>query len=344
MVLQFDFRHGVTPTLFIDPDSLGYTVQGLSILDGYSHRGETGLVVETDPRLLPLFQRSYHQTEFVQFVALDKEGRAPAPKNETRTIETLSQYFKTNAARLAASYDIANYRWSTLLRLEIAAPYNEFSPAAYVIFKPRPNYLIPDETEVEAWTGYLSQDDRTPVLVTWNKGFSQHGNDVEQNLDAADINKIIKGLSRSTSKLVFYNAMHGITRDQYAEVNEGLSEKDQLQPIHDPKTGKDFELGTELDRFTAFMAAAKNKGGIMLGVGNSYQHMWYGARPDAGRPAPDQLVVLPNGKASVKPAWELQAAQPGSPTIAISKYSDFAKNRTDTLLNIVAQTRRTLKL
>ncbi|HEY8964686.1 MAG TPA: hypothetical protein VIN59_09520, partial [Alphaproteobacteria bacterium] len=347
----------------------GYTIQGLPILDKWTDLAIPGdrLIVETDKRLIPLFQRSY-QNEMVEFIPTDPAQRDPLPNNgKPQTEAEMSAYFTSNARRLATRMGIAHsYAWARLLRPEIAPPFNSISPVK--VPDPRPGYLEPDTKEVTKWDRFYNneEDAPIPVLITWNKIFSQHSDAAQQNLDADDVAYIIKGIAHeSPLRLAFYNAVHGITAADLDSVNERLPYGLRLEPIIDPKTNDAFNLGTELDRYAAFMSMAKANGGIMLGVGNTYQHLWYAIRadwgsdvsgdPSSGLPIKagtisthelpkNQIVVLPNGDFPTKPTWELQAAQTNSPTITVSKYSDFDRNRADSLANIVGHARRALKL
>lgn len=338
-------NHAKKPVLFIDPSSLGYVIQGMPIIDAYLQTMNAGLIVEADARLLPLFARSYTQPG-LRFVATDPSQRTPLPNGgKPQTAAELESYFSDNASRLSERLQLGDVTWSTLLYPEIAPPFNAFSPAGrYTLPEPRPGYLTADAAETRLFAEQLGQDGTTPVLISWNKGFSQHGDLAQQNLDAADIAYLIRDLgANSPLKLSFYNAVHGIGADDYASVNAQLPDNLKLSPLGDPKTGADFNLGTELDRYAAAMSAAKSLGGVMLGVGNTYQHLWYATKPAATR-AVDQVVVLPHGQATVKPAWERQAAQPGSPTVAISKEPDFETDRIRTLQSVASRVRNALKI
>jgi|GEM_PF-5658638 len=331
--------------LFIDPSSLGYSIQGISILEKFMTAAKGPVIVETDPRLVPLFERSYQYPQ-LKFVATTPEMRLPLPNGGAPDAkkDDIGFYFAGNAGRLAGllGIDDDRYDWSTLLRPEIAAPFDTLRLPDEQIPAPKPAYLLPDQRDIKQWSYYF-ETDAVPVLITWNKGVSQHGPAAQQNLDANDVAFILRELHRTSDvKLSFHNAVHGITPNDYAAVNSQLSEDARLYPIFDVKNGEPFDVGQKIDRLAAFMSAAKSRSGIMLGVGNTYQHLWYAVGPRAGY-GHDQIVVLPNGDFPTKPTWELQARQPNSPTIVVSKYSDFATNRTDTLLNIVAQARNALR-
>lgn len=331
--------------LFPDPSSLGYAIQGISLIDSFKDVTLPGsrLFVETDAQLVPLFQRSY-QYDSVEFVATDHTQRAPLPNNgRPQNEDEMAAYFTANAQHLANRLGLGDdYVWARLLRPEIAPPFAAKLPLTTVP-APYPEYLIADKQAVSSWTNDVIGD-RVPVLISWNKGFSQHGDAAQQNLDADDVAFIIREIAKDSDvRLSFYNAVHDISAADYAAVNNQLDGDLRLMPIPDPKTGTDFNLRTEIDRYAAFMSAAKLKTGIMLGVGNTCQHLWHAIYAYDALDT-DQIVVLPHGDFPTKATWQLQEVQMGSPTVTVSKSADFASNRETTRREIVAHARRALNI
>ncbi len=318
--------------IFPDPSSLGYAIQGSSIVKRFLSTTTANLLIQTDPRLVSLFERSFNDK---RVRLIPKESGPALPNNgKPRTAEEMELYFSQNAEEIAKAVGCNTYTWSTLLRPEIAHPFNAHTPPDEFIPSPSPNYLCADPAEINAWQS--QKNGAVPILINWNKGFSQHGDAAQQNLDANDVAFIIAGISkRSNIKLDFMNAVHGITGTDLQLINSQLPENIQLRNIVDPMTEKNFNLGAELDRYMALMSACKNNHGLMIGVGNTYQHMWYAAQSNSKNQNMNQIVVLPYGDFPTKATWELQARQPNSPTLAMSKTEGFHISREQTLQQVI---------
>lgn len=310
-----------TPIIFPDPSSLGYAIQGISLLNEFIKRAPGNLYVEADPRLIPLFERSYKHP-CVKFIPTEKSEQIPLPNNgKPQTADELDVYFSANAERLADKLNLSRYAWSTLLRHEIAAPFNVHAPTFSKVIKPKPGYLDVRNGDYLTWREELINDD-PPILVNWNKGFSQHGDAAKQNLDAQDVADIITQLGKSVPlRLSFYNATHGITPDDLNAVNGLLPKSLHMRMIRDPYTKEVFDLGTKLDKYSAFMYVCQEMGGLMLGVGNTYQHMWYAVGHRCIQTA-NQIITLPDGDFSTKATWELQAKTSPLITTTVDKVLD----------------------
>lgn len=325
-----------TPVLILDPSSLGYHIQGMAhataLLDWFpDHR----FYFEADKRLAPLFERSFGEFPNAHFIGsnaskLPNDGKPQMP-------EQMAGYYAENAERLAGQLGLSETVYSTLLLPEVAPPFNAGRLEYFDSTSPTPGYLRPSDNARGRWIEYLSETDARPILISWNKQFSQHGNEARQNLDPSNVSELLyalheRGLEEGL-RLKFFNAVHAISADDLANVNSKLPDHIRLEAIKNPGTQDDFNLGQELDLYSAFMSAVKDIGGGMVGVGNTYQHMFYAASTWHNNDKSSQLVVLPDGHSPVERAWQVHEGQ----LALVKKSDDFADNPTPSINKIASR-------
>lgn len=324
-----------TPVLILDPSSLGYHIQGMAhaaeLLDNFpDHR----FYFEVDKRLVPLFERSFGEFPNARFLGsnaskLPNDGKPQMP-------EQMAGYYAENAERLAGQLGLTDTVYSSLLLPEVASPFNAGRLEEFDHARPIPGYLHPSSDARGKWIEYLSETDTRPILISWNKQFSQHGQEARQNLDPSHVSELLfalheRGLEEGL-RLKFFNAVHAVSAQDLENVNARLPGHIRLEAIKNLGTKDDFNLGQELDLYSAFMSAVKDIGGGMVGVGNTYQHMFYAASTWHNSEKSSQVVVLPDGSSSVERAWQLHDDQ----MTLVKKSDDFAVNPTPSINKIAS--------
>lgn len=330
-----------SPLLILEQQSLGYYIQGLAYLDNLIDQNpDHEIILEADQRLAPLVRRSFSQYENLSVVPVDpKFPRIPLPQNgKPQTAEEMDAYYQSKAADLASRLDIANYSAAVLLRPESAPPFNAHSLEDFKAETPQPGYLQANEEKAGQWIDYMAESDVRPILITWNKQYTQHGDTAPQNLDPSQTAELLyvlheKGLEKGL-RLHFYNAVHGVSADDLHNVNQHLPQHICLNAVKVPGTDTDFDLGQELDSYAALMRAVKDLGGGMTGTGNSYQHLFYAAETWHNFNKSSQVVVVPPGQSAIRRAWEIH----GNALTVVAKSDDFAANPSDTLNRVAAAT------